>query len=254
VWLITCQDGDQEAAWIGERLRALGLVPLELVTASELVYEARWEHRVGAHGVSTTLRLADGRQLDCSDVDGLLNRLVWLSADGYLGASDEDRDYATAELQALVLSWLAGFGPRALNPPVPPSLSAPWCSSCEWRARTLAAGARIRPYTSDEESEAAGDAKLIVIDGVAVGGASPGPGGAAVGGEAPWLGRTDPAALALATGLDVFEASFTTAGDGAWELLDVNPMASFSGAPGGAATALAALAAVLRARSEPGAP
>jgi hypothetical protein len=251
VWLIACQDGDQEAAWIGERLRGLGLVPLELVTASELVYEARWEHRVGAHGVTTTLTLADGRRLDCSDVDGVLNRLLWLGTDDHLGASDVDRDYATAELQALVLSWLAGFGPRALNPPVPPSLGAPWCSSCEWRARALAAGARIRPYTSDDESEAVGDARLIVIGGVAVGGPVPHRDGAEAGGEASPLGGIDPAALALATGLDVFEAGFTTAGDGGWELVDVNPMVSFSGAPGGAATALAA---VLRARSEPVAP
>lgn len=227
MWLIPCHDGDAEAVWIGERLRALGLRPLELITASELVHGARWEHRVDSRRVSTTLRLADGRRIDCAGVGGVLNRLDWLSADGYLGASEVDREYATAELQALVLSWLGGLGPRVLNPPVPPSLGPAWGSSCEWRARALAAGARVSPYASEAGPEPSGAGKLLVIDGTAV------------GAEGSAAGGTDPAIWARATGLDIFEASFAAAPDGGWELLDVNPMVAFSGAPDDAPGALA---------------
>jgi len=50
VWLVTCQDGDSDAVLLASRLREVGLEPLELVLATELVHGARWEHRVGRWG------------------------------------------------------------------------------------------------------------------------------------------------------------------------------------------------------------
>ena len=67
----------------GDRLRSLGLTPLEVVKASELVHGAGWEHRVDSRGAWTRLVLADGRVIDTSDVRGVLNRLLWVSAEGY---------------------------------------------------------------------------------------------------------------------------------------------------------------------------
>lgn len=164
MWLVACQDGDGDAAELAVRLRERGLVPLELVAASELVHGARWEHRVGAWGSHTRLCLADGREINSADVRGVLNRLVWITADGFLGASDVDREYAGGELHALVQSWLEGFGRRAVNRPFGLGLSGPWRTPDEWRALARDARLEIRafPECSDGLVELS---SVLILDG-----------------------------------------------------------------------------------------
>jgi hypothetical protein len=164
VWIVACQDGDGDAVLLAARLRDLGLEPLELVRATELVHGARWEHRVGGWGSHTRLRLADGREIDSDDVVGVLNRLVWISAEGFVGASDTDRQYAGGELYALVQSWLEGFGARVVSRPAGLALSGSWRTPDQWRALAREAGLEIRafPEPSDAPLELA---PVLVIDG-----------------------------------------------------------------------------------------
>ena len=125
-----------------------GLSRSGFVLATELVHGARWEHRVGSWGSRTQLRLADGREIDSDDVRGVLNRLLWIAADGFLGAPDSDREYAGGEFHALVQSWLESWA-------VAPSTARPgsgWAghggrrtSGGGWRARP---GLRSGPYPS----------------------------------------------------------------------------------------------------------
>jgi hypothetical protein len=164
VWLVTCQDNDSDAVLLATRLRETGLEPLELVLATELVHGARWEHRVGGWGSRTRLRLADGREIESDDVQGVLNRLLWITADGFLGASDTDREYAGGELHALVLSWLEGFGARVINRPAGLGLSGPWRTTDQWRALAREAGLEIRAYP-EPSAQPAELALVLVIDG-----------------------------------------------------------------------------------------
>jgi hypothetical protein len=238
VWLIPCQDEDAEARWLVDRLAARDCGTAQLVTASELVHGAIWRHQVTRTGTRTTCRLGDGRLLDSDAVSGVLNRILWVSADGYLGAGARDREYATTELQALVLSWLEGFGQRVVNRPTPPGAGAPWRHDCEWRARALHAGVRIVPYVSGEGEPPPVQVALLVIDGQAIEAEDP---------AAAAEPRVDPARLAAALELDLFEAGFSIAGDGAWELATVDSVPALSGA---GEAGVAAVARALAARSE----
>ena len=167
MWLVVCQDGDSDAVLLAGRLRELGLEPLELVKATELVHGARWEHRVGGWGSRTRLRLGDGREIDSDDVQGVLNRLLWITADGFLGASATDREYAGGELHALVESWLEGFGARAVNRPAGLGLSGPWRTMDQWRALAREAGLEIRPFPEPTEPPLE-FALVLVLDGEVV--------------------------------------------------------------------------------------
>ena len=70
------------------------------ITASTLVHDCRWEHRISSSGASSRLVLGDGTVLDSTTVDGVVNRLCWLGAESFTGASARDRAYASAEFYA----------------------------------------------------------------------------------------------------------------------------------------------------------
>ena len=208
MWLVTCQDSDRDAVLLAGQLRAAGLEPLELVLATELVHGARWEHRVGSWGSRTQLRLADGREIDSDDVRGVLNRLLWITADGFLGAPDSDREYAGGELHALVQSWLEGFGSRAVNRPAGLGLCGPWRTPDQWRALARTAGLEIRafPEPSDQVLEFA---PVLVVDGEIV-----------EDGGAPAQLREGTLRLAAQLGHDLIELRF----DENWRFADATLM------------------------------
>ena len=171
MWLIVAQDSDGDADWLAAELRGLGLVPLEVVRAAELVHGATWEHRVGPRRIHTVLRLADGRVIDSADVDGVLNRLLWVGATGFRGASEQDREYAGIELFALTQSWLEGFGARAINRPAASGLSGAWRAIDHWRWLARAVGLEMGRYRSavdpcwQQPDDGAGHRWLVLLDG-----------------------------------------------------------------------------------------
>jgi hypothetical protein len=207
VWLVLGQDGDVEASWIADGLGARADRPVRLVTASGLVHDCRWEHRVGAAGTSSRLVLGDGTVLDAGSIDGVVNRLCWLGAEGYVGASERDREYATGELFALGLSWLESLGGRVVNRPTGSGLAGSWRRAPEWRSLARAAGLAVVPYESDEPEVAIDDADrvVLVLDGEVVEGPAPAAGSAAVPPLTP-ADRDALAALAGAAGQDLLDA------------------------------------------------
>lgn len=77
---------------------------------------ARWSHRVSESGaVSTRLGLPGGRILQDREIGAVLHRLTYLPLARFATATAKDRDYARAELHALVASWLLGLGTRVLG-------------------------------------------------------------------------------------------------------------------------------------------
>jgi hypothetical protein len=164
VWLVACQDGDGDGVLVAERLRELGLEPVELIVATQLVHGAVWEHRVGGWGARTRLRLADGREIDSDGVRGMLNRLLWITADGFLGASETDREYAGGELHAVVQSWLESLGARVVNRPSGLGLSGPWRTPDQWRALAREHGLEIRLFPEPSEAPVNVE-QVLVVDG-----------------------------------------------------------------------------------------
>jgi hypothetical protein len=235
MWLLASQDEDAEAVWLADRLIELGLNPLEHVTATDLVHDVEWEHRVSSGGARTVLRLGDGRLIDSGDVDAVLNRLSWVTAEGFGGASNFDREYAGEELRALALSWLEGFGAAAVNRPSSAGLCGPFRPDSHWRWIAAQAGLPARPCAEPADAENAvrnPDRRwLLIIDGSAV------PLGAADGdGPTP-----DARRLTDALGLDVFSAGFERSEAGDWELCTVDLLPSFFSAGDEAVEALVAL-------------
>lgn len=230
MWLVTCQDSDSDAVLLAGRLREAGLEPVELVLATQLVHGARWEHRVGSWGSCTRLRLADGREIDSAAVRGVLNRLLWITADGFLGASDSDREYAGGELHALVQSWLEGFGSRAVNRPAGLGLCGPWRTPDQWRALARTAGLEIRAFP-EPPGQVLELAPVLVIDGEIV-----------EDGGAPPHVRDGALRFATALGHDLIELRF----DDEWRFADATLMPAL--VDGGGVRARA-VARALRARA-----
>ncbi|MBT2442694.1 hypothetical protein J7E93_21805 [Streptomyces sp. ISL-36] len=78
---------------------------------------ARWQHRVDAKGATTTrIVLPDGGVLDDRNIGAVLHRMPYVPPMGFLAAQVKDRHYATAELHALVASWLHGIASRVVGP------------------------------------------------------------------------------------------------------------------------------------------
>jgi hypothetical protein len=170
MWLVLCQDGDVDALWLADELRARTERRVELIEAGELVHECRWECRVGTGAASSRLVVGD-RTIESGEVDGVVNRLSWLGADGFEGASARDREYATGELFALALSWLESLGTRVLNRPAGAGLSGMWRTPGQWRALARSAGLPIVPYDSDHPGDVFDetDRTVFVIDGRVIG-------------------------------------------------------------------------------------
>jgi hypothetical protein len=172
MWCVLAQDGDAEAAWIAERLEARADRPVALVTDSTLIHDCRWELRVGADGAHGRLELGDGTVLDPSTLDAVVNRLCWLGAEGFVGASQVDRDYASTERYALGQAWLESLGERVINRPTGSGLCGTLRTTGGWRALARSAGAPIVAYGSGEATVFTTDADrpVLVVDGQVVAG------------------------------------------------------------------------------------
>src|SRR5215831_17161035 len=196
MWLVLGQDNDIEARWVAAGLRARADRPVALVSAAMLVHDCRWEHRVGVAGASSRLVLGDGTVLDPTTVDGVVNRLCWLGAEGFAGASARDREYATGELNALGLSWLESLGGRVVN------------RMAEWRGLARTVGLPVAPYDSDEPEVTTGEADrvVLVLDGEVIEGGGP----TRPGPELTPAGRDALAALQRASGLDLLGVHLVT--------------------------------------------
>lgn len=147
-WLVLCEPDDADGIWAHEGLSRRGLAPLELVTSAQLVDARRWEHRLGAEGVSLEVELADGRTIRGDRVHGVLNRLAGVFPGQLARGAPEDREYASQELYAFFLSWLAGLPGRVLNRPSPQGLSGVWLDPTEWLVLAARAGLSAPAYRS----------------------------------------------------------------------------------------------------------
>jgi hypothetical protein len=163
------------------------------VVSPAALSHAGWTHTVdGAGTAATTVELDGGRRLSDRDVAAVLVRSETTPVPRFAGSAPVDRDYAAAEIRALVISWLRSLGPRVVNGVDGMGLSGPSWTPQRWLIEAARAGlpvgscvrstsARIvpgwrgspydarRPYvsggaTSDENTEVA-----VVAGDVALG-------------------------------------------------------------------------------------
>lgn len=91
--------------------------PVRLVRPSELARTRRWSHRIDPNGVvESEVELASGLRLPQGRVACVLDRAFWIPLPRFARAPAQDRDYAAAEVHALLVSWLAGLGCPVINP------------------------------------------------------------------------------------------------------------------------------------------
>jgi hypothetical protein len=155
MWFVLCERGDLAAMWAVRGLRLRGLGPVEILSGDEVACALRIEHRVGAAGVSTEMRVARGLAISSSNARGVLNRLVLPPSGGHALAAPADREYARQEVLALAMSWLHGLPCPVLGRPTAQGLSGPWLHLSEWTSLAARAGLRTAPYR--RSSRDAGD-------------------------------------------------------------------------------------------------
>jgi hypothetical protein len=146
MYLVLGPPDDPSALWAYQGLEARGLEPLEWVSSEMLVGAERWEHRLGAQGVSLEVTLADGRTIHSDAIRGVFNRLKSVPTEGLLSAHPADHDYAAQELAAFFLSWLNALPPPVLNRPTPEGLSGAWRHRPEWMYLAQRAGLPTSRY------------------------------------------------------------------------------------------------------------
>jgi hypothetical protein len=83
------------------------------VMRPEWLAQAHWSQRLGERGISNTLLSWHGdHRLESKQICFVWNRIRLLPQAAFRSSNVQDRDYAGAELQALVASWLAELGNR----------------------------------------------------------------------------------------------------------------------------------------------
>lgn len=84
----------------------------------EWLGQARWSQRLSEKGIArTVLHWYGGQSLAGRQIGLVWNRIRLLPQAAFRSSTAQDRDYAGAELQALVASWLAELGER-VEPPM----------------------------------------------------------------------------------------------------------------------------------------
>jgi hypothetical protein len=123
----------------------------------EVLSLASWSHRVDSHGRATTRLTWPNREaIEDDGVSAVLNRIRYLPVPRFHRAPAKDRDYASLEMQALVASWLSGFGARVVHV----VRAHPWLTPAlprqHWSAAAAACGLPVARCTISSSSRAFG--------------------------------------------------------------------------------------------------
>jgi hypothetical protein len=144
-FLVLAHIGDDTAAEVALRLRRrVGPARVRVVTPEELVLAPSWAHVIDGSGVRTRIRLASGEVIGEPGPLAVFNRLRFVTPIQFDGAATADREYATMELHALVLSWLASMGCPVVNRPSPRGLGGDDRTTLEWLRLASRAGLPVR--------------------------------------------------------------------------------------------------------------
>jgi hypothetical protein len=103
--------------------------------------QAVWSHHVDDHGHAETQLVLPGRPaVGSHQVRAVFNRIQHLPVPGFLYGSAQDRDYAAAEFQALMQSWLASLGARVVHSLLKQALLSPQLPLLRWADAAASCG------------------------------------------------------------------------------------------------------------------
>lgn len=143
--LVLAHPGDRTAAAVAAWLRRrAGSDRVCIATPEELFLARRWSHALGEAGVRTRIELANGIILGDPPPGAVLDRLRFVRPPQFARGTAEDREYATMELHALLLSWLASLSCPIVNRPSPRGLGGAERGRLEWLRVAQAAGLPVR--------------------------------------------------------------------------------------------------------------
>jgi hypothetical protein len=137
--------GDATArALISDLMHAQAVSRVVAIEADELS-RSRWSHYVGHDGaVATTLTPPGGEDVVDASVGVVVNRIRSLRSPALSRASVKDQAYGSAEMHALLGSWLFSLGDRVLNQVSPHGVDH-IRSAREWLTLALHAGFDVVP-------------------------------------------------------------------------------------------------------------
>jgi len=137
---------DADALWFAQRAGTSG-VACRVLTTEALSFARRRSHRVTDQGCTTTIEVVAGDIIRDSEIGGVLNRALDPPDRAWQRAAPAERDYASAELQAFMLSWLAGLPCPVRNRPTPDCLAGPYPHPFVASAAAVQAGLPCPPMT-----------------------------------------------------------------------------------------------------------
>ncbi|MGN7200329.1 hypothetical protein [Arthrobacter sp. SAFR-044] len=145
-FLVIADPHDGGAARVTRRLSALQGGQGVLQVSPKILSRCEWLHTVSSTGAChTTIGVPDGRTLDDRTLRSVLNRMASPpSVPAFKTASVKDRDYAAAEFQALLTSWLASLGSRVINRTGPGLLAGAYGPPLSWMAHAFASGLKVQ--------------------------------------------------------------------------------------------------------------
>lgn len=146
-FVILAHVDDATALQVYTALRArYGSDLVELVSSEQLACAPHWTHRLHNSGVTTELLLSDGTLLASRGLGLVFNRLRYVTMPHFASASEEDRNYAIMEMQALWLSWLASLPCPVVNQVTSVNSGIRECSHGEWLHLAGRAGLPTQGY------------------------------------------------------------------------------------------------------------
>lgn len=132
MYLLLSHESDPVAAWLQQCLPPLLPAELVWITDAHFSQSRRFELRLGNNINESRIVLPDGRRVDSSSTEGVINRLCSAVGGSIAYLKNEDKEYAWQEMVALTLSWLSAFDCPLLNPPAPSGFSGRTRSLLEW--------------------------------------------------------------------------------------------------------------------------
>lgn len=145
--LIICHTNDLGALQVSEIIASKLGRKAVYVMPSEVFALLQWSHRIDPFGRATTcIRLPNQADFDSKSIGCLFNRLRYVPNRPF--SSQKNRDYAGAELQALISSWLLELGVHLVNPLSIESGIASPISHPQWLSAAQQCGLPIFRYVN----------------------------------------------------------------------------------------------------------
>jgi hypothetical protein len=142
-FLILAHAGDTTAARVGAILRERHTpADVRVVCMHDLALAPRFSHVLDEDRAETHIQLRDGTRIRSDAVGIVLNRLQYVQVPQFQRSNAADRDYASMEMFALLLSWLESLPGPVINPGSSAGLGGPARHPLEWFKLASEAGLR----------------------------------------------------------------------------------------------------------------